>query len=84
MNRRYMQGGLYSKVLTRPAITRSGVRVILWAIKRTRSQGSSRSSRTVFLRCEPEISSMPSKPARSRFSATGSIMPVVMFSAQRL
>ena len=83
-NSRYMDGGLYSNVLTRPAISRSGVLVMIFETSRTRSQGSSFSSRTVFLRCEPEISSMPSKPASSKFLAIGSIMPVVMFSAHKL
>ena len=60
MKSQYMDGGLYSKVFTRPAISRSGVLVICCDTKRTRSQGSSLSSRTHFFRCEPEISSMPS------------------------
>ena len=84
MNRRYMHNGLNSKVLTRPAMTRSGVSVMCCAISRTRSHGSSLSSRTHFFRCDPEISSMASNPARSICSATESIMPVVMFSAHRL
>ena len=84
MNSRYMHSGLNSKVLTRPAMTRSGVSVMRCATSRTRSQGSSLSSRTHFLRCDPEISSMASNPARSICSATESIMPVVMFSAHRL
>ena len=79
-----MDGGLYSKVFTRPAMSRSGVLVMTFAIRRTRSQGSSFNSRTVFLRCDPEISSMPSKPASSKFFAIGNIMPVVMFSAHKL
>src|SRR6266705_646376 len=79
-----MGGGLYSNVLTLPAITGSGVLVICWETSRTRSQGSSLSSRTVFFRCEQEISSMPSNPASSIRLAMGSIMPVVIFSAQRL
>ncbi len=83
-NSRYMDGGLYSKVLTRPAIKRSGVLVISFDTSRTRSQGSSLSSRTVFFKCEPEISSIPSNPASSRFLAIGNIIPVVIFSAHRL
>src|SRR3989338_11689068 len=84
MNSRYIDRGLYSNVLTRPAMTRSGVRVIFPATSRTRSQGSSLSSFTHFLRWEPDISSIPSKPAWSMRSATGSIIPVVIFSAHRL
>jgi len=71
-------------VLHRPEMTRRGVLVSSFVTSRTRSHGSSLSSRTVFLRCEPAISSMPSNPALSMFFAIGNIMPVVMFSAHRL
>ena len=84
MKSRYMERGVISNALNRPAFKRSGVRGIRSRINLTRAQGSSLSSRTHFFKCELEISSIASKPARSRVSATGSIMPVVMFSAQRL
>ena len=84
MKSRYIDRGVRSKALKRPAFNRSGVWVIRWLINLTRAHGSSLSSRTHFFRCELEISSIASKPARSIASATGSIMPVVMFSAHRL
>jgi hypothetical protein len=84
MNRRYMERGVISKALNLPAFKRSGVRVMRCLTSLTRAQGSSFNSRTHFFKCELEISSMASKPARSIASATGSIMPVVMFSAHRL
>jgi hypothetical protein len=55
-----------------------------WLTNFTRAHGSSFSSRTHFFKCELEINSMASKPALSSASATGSIMPVVMFSAHKL
>ena len=84
MKSRYIERGVRSKALNRPAFNRSGVRVMRSLMSFTRAQGSSLSSRTHFFRCELEISSMASKPARSMAWATGSIMPVVMFSAHRL
>src|SRR5258708_3568850 len=84
MNSSYMQGGSKPNVLTRPAIRRSGVFGARSATRLMRSHGSSRSSRTAFLMCEPERSSIARKPASSRFLAIGSIMPVDIRSAQRL
>ena len=49
-NSRYMEGGLNSNVFTRPAMSRSGVLVMIFDTRRTRSQGSSFNSRTHFLR----------------------------------
>ena len=84
MNKRYIERGVISKALKRPAFKRSGVFLMRWLTSLTRAQGSSFNSRTHFFKCELEINSMASKPARSMASATGSIMPVVMFSAHRL
>ena len=84
MKSSYTDTGVISNALTLPAISRNGVRVMRSATIRTRSQGSSLSSRTHFLRWEADISSMASNPASSMVRATGSIMPVVMRSAQRL
>ena len=81
---RYMERGVISKALNRPAFKRNGVFLIRSLTSFTRAQGSSLSSRTHFFKCELEINSMASKPARSIASATGSIMPVVMLSAHRL
>ena len=50
----YMAGGSKPKVLTRPAIRRSGVFLMRCATSLMRSHGSSRSSRTAFLICEPD------------------------------
>src|SRR5215510_5583710 len=80
----YMQGGSNAKVLTRPAINRIGVLGQSAQMRLMRSHGSSRSSRTAFLICEPESSSIASKPASFRFLAIGSIMPVDIRSAHRL
>src|SRR5262249_16939220 len=84
MKSSYMQGGSKPNVLTRPAISRIGVSGQSAQMRLMRSHGSSRSSRTAFLMCEPERSSIATKPASFRFLAIGSIMPVDMRSAHRL
>src|SRR5215207_9541973 len=84
MNSSYMQGGSKPKVLTRPAISRIGVSGHSAQTRLMRSHGSSRSSRTAFLMCEPESNSIARKPASFRFFAIGSIMPVDIRSAHRL
>jgi hypothetical protein len=53
-------------------------------MSRSRSQGSSRSSRTIFLKKEVEIISIALNPTWSIWAATGSIMSVRMAPAHRL
>ena len=81
---RWIDSGVSSNPLRPPMMTRNGVSRMRPATSRIRSQGSSCSSRTHFLMCELDISSMPLKPARSMRSPTASIIPVRMDSAHRL